>query len=177
MRSERGDASLIKWFRETHQSELLIIAVEDISALAGSAIAFVSILATMLTGNAMWDAMGSVVIAVVLMGTATLVLIEVKSLIVGESASPKVRKGIHSILKGERYIAEVRSLITMQWGDGVAVAIEARMKTEGISATELVNRIQSIEDRVKHIFPQVKWVFLSSEMKGPAESRPMLIAA
>jgi len=65
----------------------------------------------------------------------------------------------------------------MQWGDGVAVAIEARMKTEGISATELVNRIQSIEDRVKHIFPQVKWVFLSSEMKGPAESRPMLIAA
>ena|GEM_PF-478652 len=87
IRKTHPDQSLWRWFRETRESDLLVVAGEDIAALFGLAIAFVAVLLTMLTGNPVYDALGSVGVGFLLMTIAWLVAREVKSMLVGESAS------------------------------------------------------------------------------------------
>ena len=52
----RGERTLWRWFRESRQSELVVILGEDFAALLGLALALIAVLLTMLTGNPMWDA-------------------------------------------------------------------------------------------------------------------------
>jgi cation diffusion facilitator family transporter len=94
--------SLWRWFRETRESDLLVVAGEDIAALAGLAIAFVAVLLTVITGNPAWDAWGSIGVGVLLMLIAALIAREVKSMIVGESASPEMRRDIEAFLRAQR---------------------------------------------------------------------------
>ena len=79
----RGEASLWRWFRESRQSELLVVFAEDVAALGGltSALAFIGL--ALYTGNPMWDAIGSIVIGVILVAVAVLVGVEVKALLIG----------------------------------------------------------------------------------------------
>jgi len=68
--TERGDKSFWRWFRETRQSELLVITGEDIAALAGLALAFIALALTGITGNMVFDALGSVAIGLLLIGVS-----------------------------------------------------------------------------------------------------------
>src|SRR5919106_816191 len=62
----RNGRSLWRWFRESRQSELVVILGEDIAALLGLAFALLAILITIFTGNPMWDGLGSISIGAVL---------------------------------------------------------------------------------------------------------------
>ncbi|HJV10416.1 MAG TPA: cation diffusion facilitator family transporter, partial [Burkholderiales bacterium] len=66
----RGERSHWQWFRTSRQSELVVILGEDFAALVGLALALIAVLMTMLTGNPMWDGLGSMWIGVVLIGVA-----------------------------------------------------------------------------------------------------------
>src|SRR6201747_2547820 len=60
IRKNNPGKSMWRWFRETRESELLVVAGEDIAALAGLAIAFVAVVLTVITGNPLFDALGSI---------------------------------------------------------------------------------------------------------------------
>ena len=78
---ERGELGLWRWFRTSRQSELIVIFGEDVAALGGLALALGFIGLAMVTGNPMWDAMGSISIGVLLVLVAVLVGVEVKALL------------------------------------------------------------------------------------------------
>ena len=156
----------LRWFRETRESELMVVAGEDIAALAGLTLAFVAVAATLLTGNPMWDALGTLSVGVVLMVIAVLVMIEVKGLIVGESASPELREEIQTFVAAQPEVAEVLNVITLAWGDKVVIAVKARMaEAESISGAQLVERINAVEARMQHRFPTAKWVFFEPDVR------------
>ena len=69
----------LQWFRETRQSELMVVAGEDIAALAGLALAFVAVMLSVVTGNPIWDACGSIAVGVLLMVVAVFITREVKA--------------------------------------------------------------------------------------------------
>lgn len=156
----------LRWFRETRESELMVVAGEDIAALAGLTLAFVAVAATLLTGNPMWDALGTLSVGVVLMVIAVLVMIEVKGLIVGESASPELREEIQTFVAAQPEVAEVLNVITLAWGDKVVIAVKARMaEAESISGAQLVERINAVEARMQDRFPTAKWVFFEPDVR------------
>ena len=66
LKAERGNRSFWQWFKETHSSELMVVTGEDIAALAGLVIALVMLGLTMLTGNPLFDAIGSMLIGLLL---------------------------------------------------------------------------------------------------------------
>jgi divalent metal cation (Fe/Co/Zn/Cd) transporter len=152
-----------RWFRETRESDLLVIAGEDIAALAGLAIAFVAVLLTMITGNPAFDALGSIGVGVLLMVIAWLVAREVKSMIVGESASPEVRRAIEAHLRARPEIHGIINLITLQWGREVVVAVQAEMIAYP-SGRAMVDAINVIEADLQETFPQVRWVFFEPDV-------------
>ncbi|SAL09744.1 ferrous iron efflux protein F [Caballeronia arvi] len=163
IRKGAPNKTLWRWFRETRESELLVVAGEDVAALLGLAIAFAAVLMTMLTGNPAYDAAGSVGVGVLLMIIALLVAREVKSMIVGESASPEVRKAIDAHLRARPEIKRIISLITLQWGKHVVVAVQAEM-IDYASGRAMIDAINVIEDDLQRAFPQVRWVFFEPDV-------------
>ena len=159
---ERGDKSLWRWFRETRQSELLVIAGEDIAAVAGLTLAFVALLLTRITGNPIFDALGSIAVGLLLIGVSFVVTMEVKSLITGESASPEMRAAIAEFVASQPEVERVVNLITFQLGDEVAVAVKAKMAPMP-SADALVSAIDDVEERMQAHFPHLRWSFFEPD--------------
>jgi cation diffusion facilitator family transporter len=163
IRQHNPGTSPWRWFRETRESELLVVAGEDVAALAGLAIAFAAVLAAMITGNPVYDALGSVGVGLLLMVIAWLVAREVKSMIIGESASPAVRRAIDAHLRARKEIRSIINLITLQWGRHVVVAVQAEM-IEYDSGRAMVDAINAIEAELQEKFPQVRWVFFEPDV-------------
>jgi cation diffusion facilitator family transporter len=161
---ERGDLSLWRWFRTSRQSELLVIFGEDLAALGGLVLALGFIALAMVTGNPMWDAIGSICIGVLLVAVAILVGVEVKALLLGQSAEPQVLSRMRSHLEAQPQVAQVFSLITQQLGSEIMVAVKARMRPTG-SEGGLIEAINAVERGLREAFPQVRWVFFEPDLK------------
>lgn len=170
IRKGAPNKTLWRWFRETRESELLVVAGEDIAALAGLAIAFAAVLLTMITGNAAYDAAGSIGVGVLLMVIAFLVAREVKSMIVGESAGPEVRRAIDARLRARPEITRIISLITLQWGKHIVVAVQAEM-IEYASGRAMIDAINVIEEDLQNAFPEIRWVFFEPDVQKEANER------
>ncbi len=156
----------LRWFRESRQSELMVVAGEDIAALAGLVLAFAAVAATVLTGDPLWDALGTLAVGVVLMVIAVAIMIEVKSLIVGESADPEQRAAIETFIAAQPEVAQVFNVITLAWGERIVIAVKARMADdETISGTEMVRRINAVEERIQAEFRSARWVFFEPDVK------------
>ncbi|MGP1679441.1 MAG: cation diffusion facilitator family transporter [Burkholderiales bacterium] len=158
----RGAQSLWRWFRETRRSELLVVVGEDVAATLGLGLALLAVGMAMLTGNPLYDSLGSLAIGVLLLIVALFVGIEVKALLVGQSADPALQEDIRRFLTAREEIAGVLNLITLQNGADVVVAVKARM-TERVSAPALVAAINRCERALRAAFPQVRWLFFEPD--------------
>ena len=161
---ERGELSLWRWFRTSRQSELLVIFGEDMAALGGLVLALCFIGMAMVTGNPMWDAMGSISIGVLLVLVAVLVGVEVKALLVGQSAEPQLLARMREHLQAQPQVAQLYNMITQQLGSDIMVAVKARMYPLG-SDVALVEAINEVERGLRAAFPQVRWVFFEPDLK------------
>jgi cation diffusion facilitator family transporter len=160
---ERGELSLWQWFKTSRQSELLVIFGEDIAALGGLVLALGFIGLAMITGNPMWDAVGSICIGVLLVAVAILVGVEVKALLLGQSAEPQVLARMRSHLEAQPQVAQVFSLITQQLGSEIMVAVKARVRPTG-SEGGLIEAINAVERSLRNAFPQVRWIFFEPDL-------------
>ena len=161
---ERGEQRLWRWFRSSRQSELLVIFGEDLAALGGLVLALGFIGLAMATGNPMWDAIGSICIGVLLILVAVLVGIEVKALLVGQSAEPQVLAAMRAHLEAQSQVAQVYNLITQQLGSDVMIAVKARMHPAP-SDVALIEAINAIERGFHAAFPQARWVFFEPDLR------------
>ena len=164
VKNSKGKRSFVKWFRASRESELIVVVGEDIAALAGLSLALVAVLATIVTGNPLFDALGTIAIGVVLVLVAIIVGIEVKSLLIGESADPETLSALRDFLSGRPEIAEVYSLITLQLGTDLMVSAKVRMQ-EMNTAVKLIEDINEVECALKTYFPQIRWVFFEPDTK------------
>jgi divalent metal cation (Fe/Co/Zn/Cd) transporter len=115
-----------------------------------------------LTGNPMWDAIGSIAIGVLLVLVAVLVGIEISSLLVGQSADPLVEQSMREHLVGRAEVQRVLNLITQQLGPDVMVAVKAVMAPQG-SERSLIEAINRVERSLRESFPQIRWCFFEPD--------------
>jgi cation diffusion facilitator family transporter len=160
----RGEQNLWSWFRGSRNSELVVIFGEDLAALAGLTVAFIAVLATWITGNPTYDALGSVAIGALLVVVAVAVAIEVKAMLIGQGVEAPVRTAMLEFLSGQPAIERVIELLTLHMGGDVMVAVKAKMRSQG-SLEALVDEINRIEDAFKQRFPQVQWIFFEPDVR------------
>ena len=161
---ERGQLGLWRWFRTSRQSELIVIFGEDLAALGGLVLALGFIGLTMFTGSPVWDAVGSICIGVLLVLVAILVGVEVKALLVGQSAEPHVLARMRAHLEGQPQVAQLYSVITQQLGNEIMVAVKARMQPLG-SDVALIEAINAVERGLREAFPKVRWIFFEPDLR------------
>lgn len=159
----RGEQSLWTWFRETRSSELLVIFGEDLAALLGLCFAALAIGGTMLTGNLLFDALGTIAIGVLLVVVAIALAIEVKALLIGQGVEPRRRAELLAFLQGRPEVAQVYNLITLQMGPDVMVAVKARMAPTPDSLS-LIQAINTVEAAMKAQFGDVRWSFFEPDV-------------
>jgi divalent metal cation (Fe/Co/Zn/Cd) transporter len=140
----------------------VVILGEDLAALLGLALALAAILITIFTGNPVWDALGSMAIGVVLILVAAGIAVEIKGLLIGQSADPAVEKQLRDFLGRQEGVEEVFRVLTLQLGATLMVAVKARMKAA--SAVELVAAINRAEAAMRAEFPEIQWLFFEPDL-------------
>jgi cation diffusion facilitator family transporter len=160
----RRGRSFKQWFRETRQSDLLVVFGEDLAALLGLSFALIAIILTIITGNPAYDAMGSIFIGILLIVVAFLIGIEVQALLIGQSVEPRRRTQMLDFLQQRNEIDQVFNMLTLQLGNDVMVAIKAKMANVD-SAESLIKAINICEAELKQAFPQVLWLFFEPDIE------------
>ena len=163
VRREAPGKPLMAWFRETRQSELMVVTAEDIGALAGLAIALVALTLTAITGDPMYDALGSITVGFLLTVISIAVVREVQAMITGESASPEMRAKIKDFLTSQPEVEEVYNIISIQWGADLMLAVKVKMAPMP-SAEAMVDAINAVEERLQSTL-KVRWVFFEPDIK------------
>jgi len=156
----RGTRSLWRWFRDSRQSELIVVFGEDLAALLGLALALLAVLATLLTGDPRWDALGSMAVGVLLVVVALFIAVEVKALLIGQSVEPELRDALRDFIAARPEVRRVFSLITLQLGPDVMLAVKAEMAP----AVDLIAAINAVERDLKAHFPVVRWSFFEPDV-------------
>lgn len=160
----RGNRSLWRWFRESRQAELVVIFGEDLAALLGLVFALFAVVLSVVTGNPIWDAIGTLAIGVLLIVVAVFVAIEVKALLIGQSVDIDLQAEIRIFIEGQPQVEKVLNLITLQLGNDVMVSVQAVMQ-ERPSGRALVEDINRIEAAMKTKFSNVRWSFFEPEIE------------
>ena len=158
----RGDSSLFQWFKETRQSELLVVFGEDVAAIFGLILALTAVTVSWITGNPVWDAIGSIGIGVLLVVIASFIGSKIKDLLIGQGVEPKTRQQMWDFLEGRPEIDKVFSLLTMHLGDDVMVSVKAKM-AESSSAHDLIDDINRCEQAFREKFPGTVWMFFEPD--------------
>ena len=159
---ERRDQSIPLWFRESRSSELLVVFGEDVAALLGLGLALAAILASAITGNPIYDAIGTVMIGVLLVVIAFMLAIEVKALLIGQGVEKHLCEQMRHFLRERPEVDHLYNLLTLQMGPDVMVAIKARMSPTG-SEEGLVDAINRVEREFHQAFPMAKWLFFEPD--------------
>ena len=160
----REGRSLWQWFRESRQSELVVVLGEDIAALLGLTLALIAVLVTIVTGDPRYDAFGSIAIGVVLVVVAIGIAAEIKGLLIGQSADPNVEKALRAFLAQREDIDEIYRLLTLQLGASLMVSVKARMRERG-SVDAMVASINRVEAAMRAAFPDIQWLFFEPDVK------------
>ncbi len=161
----RGDASLWSWFKNSRQSELVVVLGEDLAALLGLSFALVSVILAMVTSNPVFDAVGSIGIGLLLIVISVFIAVKVKGLLIGQSSDPATQIQIEGFLQKRPEIDQLLNLITLQMGPQIMVAIKAKM-TPVESVDQLIKNINTCELELKKENPAIRWIFFEPDSQA-----------
>jgi cation diffusion facilitator family transporter len=160
----RGAKGFVRYMRETKDSDLIVVFGENAAASLGLIFAAAALGTAHLTGDARWDGVGSLIIGIVLVGVAVFLAVEVKSLLVGESADPEIEKATREVVREHAKLSEVLNIITVQQGPGeVVVALKVRLASD-LSCEEACRAINDFEVALKAKRPEVRWLFVEPDV-------------
>ena len=145
----RGKDSWIAFIRHAKAPELPVVLLEDVAALTGLLFAFVGVVLTIATGDAVWDAIGTICIGVLLVLVAIVLGIETKSLLVGEGATADDTVRIRDAINADSDVESLIHMKTLYLGpEELLVAAKVAFPTK-MKLAEVAAAINSLEARVR----------------------------
>ncbi|MBU6154177.1 MAG: cation diffusion facilitator family transporter [Bdellovibrionales bacterium] len=155
--------SLWQWFKKTTSAELLVVFTEDLAALLGLVIATIALLTTWITGNSVWDAIGSMTVGALLVGVAVLLSIEIRSLMIGEAPAKDFRTFIEKTTTEIIPGGHVLRFLAVQLG-GNRVMISYKIHPGEVrDVASLIDMINRIEKSARAEFPEIAWQFVEPD--------------
>jgi cation diffusion facilitator family transporter len=163
-RHAKGAASWWHFVRTSRSPELPVVLLEDIGAMVGLVVALVAVSAAGVTGNPALDAVGTISIGALLLAIAVFLMIEMKSLLIGERALPREEQAIQAALESHPNVRRVIHMRTQHLGPedllvGVKVALEAELDLGQVAAT-----INDAEAAVRRAVPTARIVYVEPDV-------------
>jgi cation diffusion facilitator family transporter len=160
----RGDAGWWQFIRRSKNPELPVVLLEDLGALVGLVFALTAVTATIVTDDSLWDGIGTLNIGVLLTVIAVILAIEMKSLLIGESADKTVQETVRSAIEIEPAVERLIHLRTQHLGPD-ELLIGAKVSFIGeLSVSEIADAINRVETNVRNNVPTVGIMYIEPDV-------------
>lgn len=166
-RRVKGQSSWWEFIRHSRSPELPVVLLEDLGALIGLILALLGVGLSAITGDTRWDAYATISIGALLVIIAAVLVYEMKSLLIGESAHRPMRQKIVDAIEASGGVIALLDLRTQHVGpDQLLVAAEVKMdpnlRSDGVAAA-----IDAAEARIRQAVPIAKMIYLEPELPKP----------
>jgi cation diffusion facilitator family transporter len=159
----KGSLSWWRFIRRSKEPELPVVLLEDFGALVGLLLALVGIGLAVLTGNPVWDGIGTVAIGVLLGAIATILIVEMKSLLIGEGAGATTLGKITSALTGGQVLRVIHIKTQYLSPDELLVAAKIAL-APGLQLRDVAKAIDEAELRVRTAVPAAQIIYLEPDL-------------
>ncbi len=161
----KGKWGYVEAIRRAKDPSIFVVLFEDTAAMLGLMVALVGVTLTQMTGNYVFDGVASIIIGLILVGTAIWLAYETKGLLIGESASRLVVDGIRALVGAQILVQHVNEVLTMHMGpDFILVNLSVDF-SDAASADQVESAIGEMDRAIKQRFPEVKRIFIEAEKR------------
>jgi len=162
----RGDASWWQFIRRSKNPELPVVLLEDFGAEVGLLIALSAVSATLAFDDPIFDGIGTLSIGVLLTVIAIVLAVEMKSLLLGETASPEVQTAIRTAIDDEPAVERLIHLRTQHLGPD-ELLIGAKVSFDpGLSVPDLASAVNRVEANVRRRVPEARVMYIEPDVVG-----------
>jgi cation diffusion facilitator family transporter len=161
---ERRGQTWWGYIRRSKQPELPVVLLEDLGALVGLAFAFIGVTLAVVTDESRWDGVATLMIGLLLVTIAVILVIEMKGLLIGESATPEDQRRIRAAIEGT---PQVRGLIHMrtQHIGPEELLVGAKLELDpGLTSAAIAQTINATEARVRDAVPIARVIYLEPDL-------------
>ncbi|MEZ5488716.1 MAG: cation diffusion facilitator family transporter [Gammaproteobacteria bacterium] len=166
----RGPMGYIEAVQRGKDPSMFVVLFEDSAAMLGLLVALLATFLTQVTGNLYLDGIASIVIGLILGGTAIWLAVETKSLLIGERANVEVVEGIRGLAAGIPLVDSVNEVLTMHMGPEFILVNLSVKFSDSASATDIEQSVVLLDASIKKQFLNVRRVFVEAEA---LQSRPL----
>jgi cation diffusion facilitator family transporter len=160
----RGSGGWLAFIRRAKAPELPAVLLEDVAALIGLVFAAVGVGLAVITGDGVWDGAGSLAIGALLAVVAMILAVEMKSLLIGESAGAEVERSIVAALEAGDEVVRVIHLRTLHMGpESLLVAAKIAVRRTD-RADAVAAGIDAAEQRVRAAVPIAEMIYLEPDL-------------
>ena len=160
----KGASSWWRFIRTSRNPELPVVLLEDTGALIGLVFALIGVGLTMLTGDAVWDGVGTVGIGVLLGVIAVILMVEMHSLLIGEGATPAQEQAIREAIESTPQIDRVIHLRTQYLGPEEMLVAAKIALTSGCDVSVVAGAIDGAETRIRESVPAARVIYLEPDL-------------
>ncbi len=168
----KGKRGYIEAVQRSKDPSIFVVLFEDSAAMLGLVVAFIGIWLSQITGMPFFDGAASIVIGLILGGTAIWLAYETKSLLIGESADDEVVLGIRTLAKSFKEIAYVNEVLTMHMGPSFILVNLSVDFNDNVTSKEIEDAIAGLDKAIKQTFPLVKRIFIEAEARRGRRDLP-----
>jgi cation diffusion facilitator family transporter len=154
------------FIRTAKSPELPVVLLEDFGALIGLGFALVGISLSVITGDEVYDALGSVAIGLLLGAIAIVLAIEMKSLLIGEAASPEDEQAIADAIQSDPHVEHLIHLRTQHLGPE-ELLVAAKVELDARTIARLGSAIDDLERRIRHAVPHARVIYIEPDVYRP----------
>ena len=164
-RREKGGWSYLEAVRKGKDPTRFVVLFEHSAALLGLLVALGGVLLTHVTGKLVFDGLASILIGLILGGTAVWLASETKGLLIGESANTVVVEEIRRIVGGHSQVEHVNEVLTLHMGPKYILVNLSIDFADQVTAFELERAIADLDILIKQACPDVQRVFIEAEAR------------
>ncbi len=163
----KGTGSWWRFIRTSKNPELPVVVLEDAAALLGLLLALIAVVLSEVTGDAVFDALGTLAIGGLLAAVAAILAVEMRSLLLGESATPHMESRIRDAITGCSSVRSIIHLRTEHLGPE-EVLLGAKIEFDPtFSVTELADAINTVERAVRAAVPETRVIYVEPDIRRP----------
>lgn len=167
----RGDAGWWQFIRRSKNPELPVVLLEDLGAEIGLLIALSAVTATLVTDDPIWDGVGTLAIGLLLTAIAIVLANEMKSLLLGETASPEVESAIRAAIEGDVAVERLIHMRTQHIApDELLVGAKVSFD-DGLGVTELAEAVNRLETAVRAGVPEARVMYIEPDVVAATVER------
>ena len=169
-RSARGSMNWWSFIRRSKSPELPVVLLEDFGALLGLVIALAGVTLSAVFGDPRFDAIGSIGIGALLGVIAIVLAVEMKSLLIGESATKEIRGAIRGTIEESPAVRKLIHMRTLHLGpDELLVAIKVEFGA-GLDIPGLASAIDELESAIRQQTPAARVIYVEPDVSRSASA-------